>query len=86
MHYINSFFWNILHMHSGAYRSDNFHSIDSAYTALQPLPPSYPAGCWVCKCYQTLENLRGAFLNGFRGACQTEERFAIGTAFAQKTL
>ena len=73
-------------MHSGAYRSDNFHSIDSAYTALQSLPSSYPAGCWVRKRYQALEDLRGALLNGFRGTCQTEERFAIGTAFAQKTL
>ena len=73
-------------MHSGAYRSNNFHSIDSPYTALQSLPSSYPAGCRVCKCYQALEHLRGAFLNSFCGTCQSEERFAVGTAFAQETL
>ena len=73
-------------MHLGAYRSNDFHGIDSPYTALQSLPSSYPASCWVCKCYQALEHLRGAFLNSFRGTCQTQERLAVGTAFAQETL
>lgn len=73
-------------MHSGTYRPHNFHSIDSPYTAFQSLPSSYPASCWVCKSYQALEHLRGAFLNSFCGTCQTEERLAVGTAFAQETL